>query len=150
MKSAVYYGKHDLRVEESPMPQVREKDVLIEIMACGVCGTDVHIYEGDKGAAEEIGHASHNLVHAARSAGTGAKGIILQHFLYSFAPGKGVYGLLESCGGHFPKGVGRNLGQIRSGHKAGCPIGRGEELEKGPEKVVAVAAGAVGGVAGIV
>ncbi len=52
MKSAVYYGKHDLRVEESPMPQVREKDVLIEIMACGVCGTDVHIYEGDKGAAE--------------------------------------------------------------------------------------------------
>ncbi|MBT9776366.1 alcohol dehydrogenase catalytic domain-containing protein [Clostridium sp. MCC353] len=52
MKSAVFYGKHDLRVEESPLPEVGEKDVLIEVKACGVCGTDVHIYEGDKGAAD--------------------------------------------------------------------------------------------------
>ena len=48
MKSAVFYGKHDLRVEEHEMP----KNVLIQVKACGVCGTDVHIYEGDKGAAE--------------------------------------------------------------------------------------------------
>lgn len=34
------------------MPSVGPKDVLIRIKACGVCGTDVHIYEGDKGAAE--------------------------------------------------------------------------------------------------
>ena len=52
MKSAVFYGKHDLRVEEQPMPEVGPKDVLIQVKACGVCGTDVHIYEGDKGAAE--------------------------------------------------------------------------------------------------
>ena len=52
MKSAVFYGKHDLRVEEHEMPKVGLKDVLIQVKACGVCGTDVHIYEGDKGAAE--------------------------------------------------------------------------------------------------
>ncbi len=52
MKSAVFYGKHDLRVENAPMPTVGPKDVLINVKACGVCGTDVHIYEGDKGAAE--------------------------------------------------------------------------------------------------
>ena len=52
MKSAVFYGRHDLRVEESPMPFVGDEDVLIEVMACGVCGTDVHIYEGDPGAAD--------------------------------------------------------------------------------------------------
>ena len=52
MKSAVFYGKHDLRVEESPMPKVGPQDVLIQVKVCGVCGTDVHIYEGDKGAAE--------------------------------------------------------------------------------------------------
>lgn len=52
MKSAVFYGKHDLRVEEHEMPEVGPKDVLIQVKACGVCGTDVHIYEGDKGAAE--------------------------------------------------------------------------------------------------
>lgn len=52
MKSAVFYGKHDLRIEEHEMPKVGEKDVLIQVKACGICGTDVHIYEGDKGAAE--------------------------------------------------------------------------------------------------
>lgn len=52
MKSAVFYGKHDLRVENSSMPKVGPEDILIQVKACGICGTDVHIYEGDKGAAE--------------------------------------------------------------------------------------------------
>lgn len=52
MKSAVFYGKHDLRVEEQEIPEVGVSDVLIKVKACGVCGTDVHIYEGDQGAAE--------------------------------------------------------------------------------------------------
>ncbi|MEY8354576.1 alcohol dehydrogenase catalytic domain-containing protein [Lachnospiraceae bacterium 54-53] len=52
MRSAVFYGKNDLRIEEYPKPEVRPDDVLISVKACGVCGTDVHIYEGDKGAAE--------------------------------------------------------------------------------------------------
>lgn len=52
MKGAVFYGKHDLRVEETDMPKVGPEDVLIQVKACGVCGTDVHIYEGDKGAAD--------------------------------------------------------------------------------------------------
>lgn len=52
MKSAVFYGKHDIRVEDAQMPEPKEGEVLIQVKACGVCGTDVHIYEGDKGAAE--------------------------------------------------------------------------------------------------
>lgn len=52
MKSAVFYGKHDLRIEDTKMPEAGPGDVLIQVKACGVCGTDVHIYEGDKGAAE--------------------------------------------------------------------------------------------------
>lgn len=52
MKSAVFYGRHDLRIEESPVPEVKDDEVLIEVKACGMCGTDVHIYEGDKGAAD--------------------------------------------------------------------------------------------------
>lgn len=34
------------------MPPVGPEDVLIQVKACGVCGTDVHIFEGDQGAAE--------------------------------------------------------------------------------------------------
>lgn len=52
MKSAIFYGKHDLRVEEYPKPEAGAHEVVIQVKACGVCGTDVHIYEGDKGAAE--------------------------------------------------------------------------------------------------
>ncbi len=52
MKSAVFYGKHDLRVEEREIPEVGPQEVLIQVKACGICGTDVHVYEGDKGAAE--------------------------------------------------------------------------------------------------
>lgn len=69
MKSAVFYGKHDLRIEERRMPGVGPKDVLIRVKACGVCGTDVHIYEGDKGAAEVtppaiLGHEFSGVVEA--------------------------------------------------------------------------------------
>lgn len=52
MKSAVFYGKHDIRIEEYAVPELDAHDVLIRVKACGVCGTDVHIYEGDSGAAE--------------------------------------------------------------------------------------------------
>ncbi|MDO5134471.1 MAG: zinc-dependent alcohol dehydrogenase family protein [Eubacteriales bacterium] len=50
MKCAVFYGKHDLRVEEKEIPVIGCDEVLIKVMACGVCGSDVHIYEGDQGS----------------------------------------------------------------------------------------------------
>lgn len=52
MKSAVFHGKHQLCIEEKPIPELRDDEVLIKVMACGVCGTDIHIYEGDEGAAK--------------------------------------------------------------------------------------------------
>lgn len=69
MKSAVFYGKHDLKIEELPVPQPGEGQVLIKVMACGICGTDVHIYEGDKGCADcptgtVIGHEFSGIVEA--------------------------------------------------------------------------------------
>lgn len=78
MKSAVFYGKHDMRVEESPMPQVGAEDVLIQVKACGICGTDVHIYEGDKGAAEVtpptiLGHEFSGVVAEVGAAVTNVK-----------------------------------------------------------------------------
>lgn len=51
MKSAVFYGKENLRVEERIKPQIKEDEVLIRVRACGICGTDAHIFCGDEGAA---------------------------------------------------------------------------------------------------
>ncbi len=52
MKAAVFYKKHDLRIQELPMPEFTDNEVLINVKACGICGTDVHIFEGDEGAAQ--------------------------------------------------------------------------------------------------
>lgn len=52
MKSAVFYGKHQVKIEEVQTPEPTANEVLIQVKACGICGTDVHIYEGDKGSAE--------------------------------------------------------------------------------------------------
>jgi len=37
-----------LEVREWPDPQLGPKDVLIEVQACGVCGSDMHFYETDE------------------------------------------------------------------------------------------------------
>lgn len=52
MKAAVFYGKGDLRVEEAVKPVAAKGEILIKVRACGVCGTDVHIFSGDEGAAK--------------------------------------------------------------------------------------------------
>lgn len=52
MKAAVFYGKEDLRIENLKTPEITSpEDVLIKVHACGICGTDMHIFDGDEGAA---------------------------------------------------------------------------------------------------
>jgi 2-desacetyl-2-hydroxyethyl bacteriochlorophyllide A dehydrogenase len=52
MKAAVFHKKHEISVEEIPAKAPGPTDVLIRVAYCGVCGTDLHIFHGDKGAAE--------------------------------------------------------------------------------------------------
>lgn len=46
MKAIVYRGVGDMRFEEVPDPRPNDDQVLVKIEACGVCGTDVHMYQG--------------------------------------------------------------------------------------------------------
>src|SRR2546425_2817891 len=41
MQAGVYREKGVVRVEEVPVPEVRDGEVLIKVAACGVCGTDI-------------------------------------------------------------------------------------------------------------
>ncbi|MFI3205925.1 MAG: zinc-dependent alcohol dehydrogenase family protein [Clostridia bacterium] len=52
MKSSVFYSKHNMKIEEREIPTPREHEVIINVKVCGICGTDVHIYEGDPGSAD--------------------------------------------------------------------------------------------------
>ena len=45
MKAAVYYGPRDIRVEQVSDPQVEPNGVVIKVRACGICGSDMHIYK---------------------------------------------------------------------------------------------------------
>ena len=44
-RAAILYAPGDLRVEERPTPEPGPREVLVEIAAVGVCGSDVHYYE---------------------------------------------------------------------------------------------------------
>jgi threonine dehydrogenase-like Zn-dependent dehydrogenase len=47
MRAAVYHGQRELAVEEVPVPEVGERDVLLEVSHCGICGSDLHfVLEG--------------------------------------------------------------------------------------------------------
>ena len=52
MKAAVYHGPQDLRVEEVPVRELKDNEVMIQVKYCGVCGTDIHIFNGDGGSFE--------------------------------------------------------------------------------------------------
>src|SRR6266436_6033330 len=41
MRAGVYREKGIVRVEEVPVPEVRDNEVLIKVAACGICGTDI-------------------------------------------------------------------------------------------------------------
>ena len=69
MKAGVFYSKNDLRIEEIPKPSPKSGEVVIRVKACGICGTDVHIFNGDKGcfptpAGTVLGHEFSGIVEA--------------------------------------------------------------------------------------
>ncbi|PXZ05588.1 zinc-dependent dehydrogenase [Gilliamella apicola] len=47
MKASVCYKKNDLRTEDLPTPEISDNEVLIKMLACGLCGTDIQKIRGD-------------------------------------------------------------------------------------------------------
>jgi len=41
MRVGMYYGNSDVRVEEKPKPKIGPGELLVKVMASGICGTDV-------------------------------------------------------------------------------------------------------------
>ena len=49
MKALVLENARDLHLRDVPQPEVGPQDVLIKVRACGICGSDVHGYDGSTG-----------------------------------------------------------------------------------------------------
>lgn len=44
MRAAVYYGPRDIRVEDVDKPGIADNEMLVRVRACGICGSDLHMY----------------------------------------------------------------------------------------------------------
>ncbi len=56
MKAAVYYNNSDVRVEEMPTPDIKPGEILVKVVASGICGSDVMEWYRIKKAPLVLGH----------------------------------------------------------------------------------------------
>lgn len=67
MKAALINGIEDLQIREVDKPKPKEGEILIEVKACAICGTDVKVY-----------HHGHRLIKFPRITGHELSGIIVE------------------------------------------------------------------------
>ncbi len=69
MRALVFHGPWDIRVEERPDPQPGSDEVLVEILATGICGSDIHGFTGENGRRHPGQVMGHETVGRIRSLG---------------------------------------------------------------------------------
>ncbi len=65
MKAAVYYNNSDVRVEEMAVPEIGRGEMLVKVMASGICGSDVMEWYRIKKAPLVLGHEVAGVVEKA-------------------------------------------------------------------------------------
>src|SRR5262249_55159084 len=87
MKVGLYFGNRDIRVEERPVPQIGPREILAEVLACGICGSDTMKWYRDpatRNGGINTGHGIGGRLGSIGSAVTGWKAgdrvIITHHF----------------------------------------------------------------------
>lgn len=56
MKVGVYYNNKDVRVEYRDVPYIGDREILVKVRACGICGSDVMEWYRIKKAPRVLGH----------------------------------------------------------------------------------------------
>ncbi len=56
LRAAVYYSNKDVRVEEWSKPEIGQNEILVKIIASGICGSDVMEWYRVKKAPRVLGH----------------------------------------------------------------------------------------------
>ena len=95
MKAIVYHGSNDISLNELPVPEIEEHEVLIKVHYAGICGSDLNIYVG---------------AHPRAKA--------------PLVPGHEFSGVIEDGNGHFAKGTKVTVRPLIScGHCYACENG---------------------------
>jgi len=56
MRVVMYYNNNDVKIEELPLPKIGPDELLVKVMACGICGSDVMEWYRLKKAPLVLGH----------------------------------------------------------------------------------------------
>ena len=56
MKVAMYYKNNDVRIEDMPIPEINDDEILVKVRVCGICGSDVMEWYRIKKAPRVLGH----------------------------------------------------------------------------------------------
>ncbi len=100
MRVAMYYRNNDVRIEEMAVPEIRHGEMLLKVMATGICGSDVHeFYRVDK-APLVLGHELSGIIE---KVGDGVE---------DFKPGDRIF-----CFHHVPCGA---CPRCINGHPTAC------------------------------
>jgi L-iditol 2-dehydrogenase len=62
MLAAVYYNNRDVRIEEMPVPEIGDGEILLKVMASGICGSDVIEWYRVPKAPRVLGHEAAGVV----------------------------------------------------------------------------------------
>lgn len=62
MLAAVYYNNRDVRIQEMPIPEIADNEMLVKVMACGICGSDVTEWYRVPKAPRVLGHEATGVI----------------------------------------------------------------------------------------
>jgi L-iditol 2-dehydrogenase len=105
MRAAVLHGLNDIRLEEVPKPSYGDEDILIRVMACGICGSDLRILKHGNARVPYPAILGHEVAGIVEAVGKSVAG---------FAPGDRV-----AMASDIPCG---NCVYCRAGHCNNCSV----------------------------
>ena len=76
MRVARFYAPGDLRVEETPRPALRAGELLMRVVACGTCGTDVKILRSGHQHLVPPRVLGHEVAGIVEELGEGTEGVV--------------------------------------------------------------------------
>jgi L-iditol 2-dehydrogenase len=65
MLAAVYYNNRDVRIQEMPKPEIADDEILVKVMASGICGSDVTEWYRVPKAPRILGHEATGVIEKA-------------------------------------------------------------------------------------
>ena len=74
MKALIFEKPGSIRVEERPVPEIGEGEVLLKVGAASVCASDIRVYKGEKKAKAGV-IPGHEMAGAIAAVGEGVEGI---------------------------------------------------------------------------